>query len=199
MKTLRVLRELEKYPVFDMNIFRGVAEVKGSYAKLYLHRLAKSGMIFKIERNRYTIHKNPFLIASRIAWPSYISLWSALRFYNLTEQIPHAISVVTAKKRNQSAINFCGTKIVFTHIDKKYFSGYKKINYEGHEVFIAEPEKALVDALLLKKISDGEALEILKKNKKEIDFKKFLAFSRKAGREFYEYSKAFCKKSGVRL
>ena len=199
MKTLRVLRELEKHPVFDMNIFRGVAEVKGSYAKLYLHRLAKSGMIFKIERNRYTTHKNPFLIASRISWPSYISLWSALRFHNLTEQIPHTISVVTTKKRRQAAINFCGTKIVFTYIDKKCFFGYKKINYEGFEVFVAEPEKAFADALLLKKISEGEALEILKKNKKEFDFKKFLAFSRKAGREFYEYAKALSKKSGAML
>ncbi len=180
-KTIKTLKELEKYPVFDLNILKGIMGKDSAYAKVYLSRLKKAGLVFEIERNKHTAHKNAFLIASRILWPSYISLWSALRFYNLTEQIPHAVSVVTTRNRKKSIIDFFGIKIIFNHIDKKYFFGFKKVNYDGAEIFIAEPEKAIIDSLLLGKISESEIFEIIKKNKREIDFRDLRRFSVETG------------------
>jgi len=176
-KTIKLLRDLDRYPVFDLNILRSAIGKPSAYAKVYLSRLKKAGLVFRIERNKYTVHKNAFLVASRILWPSYISLWSALRFYNLTEQIPHAVSVVTSRRIKKPVLDFLGTKIIFSCIDKKYFWGFKKINYEGFEIFIAEPEKAILDSILLEKVSEQEILEIIKRNRKEINFKKLKKLS----------------------
>ncbi len=196
-KTIEVLRELEKYPIFDLNSLKAIIGKESAYAKVYLNRLKNSGLVFEVERNKYTVHKNAFLIASRVLWPSYISFWSALRFYNLTEQVPQSVSVATTRKRKKSVINFIGVKITFTHIDKKYFFGFRKMNYDSIEIFIAEPEKAILDSIAFGEVSEQEMLEILKKNKKEINFRKLLAFAnRTKSKEIIKAVKALIDKTG---
>src|SRR3972149_1512930 len=133
MKTSAVLKSLEKYAVFDLNVVRSIIKKDVPYTRLFLHRLKKVGHVFKIERNIYTVHRDAFLIASRIAWPSYISLWSAIRFHNLTEQIPHSVWVITTRKRRKKKIKFADAEILFVLTKPKYFFGFKKIDFKGFE------------------------------------------------------------------
>lgn len=193
MKTSSVLKSLEKYIVFDANVVRSIIKKDVPYTNLFLHRLKKSGYVFQVERNKYTAHKDAFLVASRIVWPSYISMWSALRFYNLTEQIPHSVWVVTTKKRRRKEIKFADTDILFVLTKPKYFFGFKKIDFKGFEIFIAEPEKSIVDGLLFRKISVSEMFFILKNNLRTLSANRLLSYAVKTK------NKALIKRLGFLL
>jgi predicted transcriptional regulator of viral defense system len=169
MKKIYLLKELEKYPVFNLKIVKEIIRKNSNYAKLVLHRLKKDELIFEIEKNRYTTKKDSVLIASNIIWPSYISCWSALRYHNLTEQLPQVISVITTRTRRKKVIVFYNTKIIFTKVKPRYFFGYRREKYQNFNIFLAEKEKALIDSALLKKISFSEISSIVEKNMDDID------------------------------
>ena len=169
MKQIDIIKNLEKYPVFDLKIVKEIIEKDSDYAKLVVHRLKKNKLIFEIEKNKYTTNKDPVVIASNIIWPSYISCWSAFRYYNITEQLPQIISVMTTRKRKKKEVSLYNTKIVFTKIKPKYFFGYRRERYQNFNIFIANKEKALIDSALLKKVSFSEICSIMKINIKSIN------------------------------
>ncbi len=172
MKTLLLLKELERFPVFKV---KTVCEITGKdrgYAKLVVHRLKKRKLLFEIEKNKYTVHSDPLVIASNIIWPCYITGWSALRFHNMTEQLPSNIFVITTRARKKKETKFNDARIIFTGTKPKYFFGYKKENYQNFQVFVAEREKAIVDAALFKMVSFSEISDIVKSNLSSIDIGK---------------------------
>jgi predicted transcriptional regulator of viral defense system len=169
---------LENYPVFTVKDIAGAINKKMNYAYLVAFRLKKSGVIKEIEKGKYTLENDPFVLASWIVWPSYISGWAALFFHKLTEQIPFTIHVVSTRKRKQKKIFFNGTKIEFIQIKKTAFTGFERIVYQGKEIFLAEKEKAIVDALSAKKMSINEAIELIKNNKGKLNMKKLLGYSK---------------------
>jgi len=168
METLQIVKKLEEYPTFNIDTFANIIDNDKTYAKVFLNRLKNRGIIKQIQRNVYTVQEDPLIIASRIIWPSYISLWAAFRHHNLTEQIPSKISVITARSKSRKNIQMMNTTIIFEKIRPSWFFGFSKIKIQDFEVFMAEPEKALIDAVLLKKISTTEIYFILKENIKNI-------------------------------
>jgi predicted transcriptional regulator of viral defense system len=187
-----LLKELEKHVIFNRGIVAGIVKSE-SYAGVLIHRLKKTGQILEIERDRYTVHRDPFLVASRITWPSYISIWSALRYHNLTEQVPHAIWVVTTKKRRNTKIEFAGTDISFIIASPKYFFGYDKIDFRGFEIFIADPEKCIIDGMLFRKISVLEIFNILRNNLQSLRIGRLTDYAIRTG------NKALIKRMGFLL
>lgn len=138
------------------------------YAKLVLQRLKKAHQVTEIERGTFTVHADALLVASRIAWPSYISLWSALRYHDLTEQIPHAVWVVSTRKRKRTRLTFADIPIMFVHTKHRYLFGYDKVEYRGFEIFVADPEKSVIDCLLFRRVSVSETFDVLKANIKTL-------------------------------
>lgn len=181
MKKIDLIRKLEKYPVFGLKIVKEIIGKDNNYTKLVLHRLKKDKLIFEVERDKYTTKKDSMLIASNIIWPSYISCWSAFRFYNLTEQLPQVISVITTRTRKKREISFGNSKIIFIKTKPKYFFGYKRERYQNFNIFIAEKEKALIDSAMLKKISFSEICSILKENLKDIDIDLLVSYLLRVG------------------
>ena len=169
MKKIELLKELGKYPLFNLKTVRDMTNKDGNYTKLLIHRLKKDKLIFEIEKNKYTLNKDSFTIASNMIWPCYISGWSAVSYYHLTDQIPQAIFVITTRARKKREIIFNNTKIIFTKVKPKYFFGYKRERYGDYDIFIAEKEKALIDSALLKKISFSEVCDIIKDNVEDIN------------------------------
>ncbi|MBS3067671.1 hypothetical protein J4450_03145 [Candidatus Micrarchaeota archaeon] len=185
MNRLNLLAKLQTYVLFTpADIERILGKTRG-YAYLYLQRLKQTSLIYEIEKGRYTVYADSFLIASRIVWPSYISGWAALQFYHLTEQLPNVIEVVTTRSRKTRKIKFMNIKIVFSRLRIPHFFGYEKIQYKKFPIFIAEKEKALLDAFLLRHISPSEFMEILKNNKKRVSIKKIKSYSKKISKMFY--------------
>lgn len=176
MAKIELYKQLERCVVFDVKKVSELANASASYARLLIHRMKKRGLIARIERNCYTVHDDAFLIASRIVWPSYISDLAALNWYHLSEQLPTTIVVITTKGRRRKEILFGNAKIVFVRVKPKYFFGYGKVIYRDFEIFVADKEKAIVDTTLLRRMSFSEIAEIVKKNKRELDFKKMALY-----------------------
>ena len=165
-KTIDLVEYLKKFVVFDSLILENKLNKSRQYTNLVLYRLQKCGRIRKIERNRYTLYDDPFLLASRIIWPSYISGSTALEYYKLTEQIPHNINVIATRNKRNLQLN--NVKITFKRVKTRNFFGYEKIKYNDFEIFIANPEKAIIDCALFKMSSFSEIIEIVLNNKLKI-------------------------------
>ncbi len=176
MKTLQMMEKMRKVPTFTPKL---VNKASQKYANLYLHRLSKQRLVARIEKNLYTSHKDPFLIASRIIWPSYLSCWSGLKFHNLTEQVPRTLFVVMPYYKK--TINFQNISIVFIATKNKNIFGYEKINYQGFDIFVADKEKSIIDCALFKKASFSELKEIIENHLKELNLNKFIRYLKRMG------------------
>ncbi|MBN1860859.1 MAG: hypothetical protein JW840_05295 [Candidatus Thermoplasmatota archaeon] len=193
MNTIQVLKRLATYPTFNINTVATIIEKDLPYARLHVNRLKQRGLIHQLQRNVYTVHTDPLIIASRICWPSYISLWAALRYHNLTEQLPHTITIITTQKKSRREISLSNTKIIFEQIRPQWFFGFTKITISDFEIFMAEPEKALIDALLLKRISASEIYSILQTHSKELSTEHLIEYIQKT------QNKALAKRFGWML
>lgn len=174
MKQIELIEYLRQYPIFSSSTLQHKLGKSQAYCNLVVHRLQKQRLIARIEKNKYTLYQDPFLIASRIVWPAYISGRSALHYYHLTDQVPHEITVVVTKPKKN--IVFHGTIIRFTTTKPANFFGYQKIKEQGQDIFIASPEKALLDSELLQKVSVAEIKEILGANLPELHLPKLIFY-----------------------
>ena len=98
MNAIKLLNELRKHPVFGAEEVAKILNCDKKYANLVLNRLHNKKAIKKIDLGKYTLCNLAQTIATYLVSPSYITGWYALRFYNLTEQLPQQIDVLTTKK-----------------------------------------------------------------------------------------------------
>ncbi len=176
MKSINLIKELQKYPIFNLKIIRDILKKNGNYTKIVVYRLKKNGLIFEVEKDKYSVNENALIAASFITWPSYVSGWAGLRFYNLTEQLPQTINVITTRQRKNKKVTFKNVKIEFTKIKPSLFFGYKKERYLDFDIFLGEKEKILIDCALFKLISFSEIHEIISLNIEEINIDKLIDF-----------------------
>jgi len=118
-------------------------------------RWKNKGLLIQVKKGVYVLNKDDrrvspgrFFFANQIIWPSYVSLESALGYYGI---IPEAVKDVTSVTSRKTACfkNAMG-EFIYQHIKPQAFKGYRSFKgEEGLDVFIAEPEKALVDFLYL--------------------------------------------------
>ncbi len=168
---------LHTYPVFNVRDLASLLNKKNNYAYLQAYRWKHKAIIQEIEKGKYTLKEDPFLISSWVIWPSYISGWAALHYYHLTEQLPFTIQVITPRRRKNKSLQYKNTKIEFTTVKSSLFIGYQRIIYQEQEIFIAEKEKALIDALAFGKMSLVESIEIIKQNKRKLNRRKLFFYA----------------------
>jgi len=132
-------------PVFGVEEVRALTGWKGSRAHNTLHSLGNKGLVTRIKRGRYALTElvsdRLFEIATETVKPSYISFWTALAHYGLTEQQPALVQLVSV--RQSKGFRIGRHRVHLTTWRPERFYGYRK---EGRFV-IAEIEKALVDSL----------------------------------------------------
>jgi predicted transcriptional regulator of viral defense system len=165
MKSVELLKELRNYPLFSENDLAKILQKKAEHVKTLLYRLRKQKLVFRVERGKYSAHDDPLIFSSYLYQPSYISLWTALRFYNLTEQLPRTVFVMVPKPKK--AIRFMDRDIVFAKT--KHFWGYQKERYDGFEIFMADREKAVIDCLISNKIPLDEVVKAIENTGLDVD------------------------------
>lgn len=157
------------------------AERLTGYEKAKVYRLFNSlkrkGFLNEIIKGKYTAETDAFSFASYIFLPSYISFWSALSYYHLTEQLPTTIFLATTKKRKE--ITFEGRKINFVKLSPKRYFGYRRIE----NIVIAEKEKAIIDSLLFPRYAGGiaEVFKCLREGWESLDKKTLLEYALRIG------------------
>lgn len=174
MRTIELLKILQSYPLFTENDVAKIIDKSPGYIKNLLYRIRKQKLIYKIERGKYSVHSDVFVFASSIYIPSYVSLWSALRYYNLTEQMPKTVFVMVPKSRK--SLKFQNTQIEF--VKTKNFFGFRKTRYIDFDIFMAEPEKAVIDSLLSGKVPFDEIIKAIKS--RQLDVEKLINYAIKA-------------------
>lgn len=179
--TEKLLEELKKYPVFDLLKVARKVKTGDGYLRLFIHRLVQKKALILVERNKYTMYKDPWIVASHIVWPSYISSWAALQYHNFTDQLPTMLEVVTSKKRRKRELSFHETKIKIITTKPALMFGFTKGMHEGMEIFIAEPEKALLDAALFKSMSFSEIKDIVVAHFSQLKKERLVAYLLKIG------------------
>lgn len=172
-----VRKALQGYPVFTVRDLASLLNKKRDYAYLQVYRWKKKKQIYEIEKGKYSLEEDPFLISSWIVWPSYISGWAALHYYHLTEQLPFTIQVISTRRRKKRVLNYGKSKIEFTIVKPVFFLGFQRVIYDQREIFIAEKEKALIDALATRTMSLAEVIEIIKNNKRKINRMKLFSYA----------------------
>lgn len=158
----RLLHIVADEPVFETGLLLA-GDVNPRHVQRQLSRWVQSGRLYQLRRGLYAlappyqkVKPHPFLIANRIAHPSYVSLQSALAHYGLIpEYVPLVTSVTTARpgRRETPLGNYA-----FQHLKPALFFGYRLTELGGGQsAFIAAPEKALLDLVYLQPGGDDPA------------------------------------------
>ncbi len=143
------------------------------------------GYIQRIKRGFYIVsgfslsERELFLIANKIYEPSYISLESALRHYNL---IPEGVFTTTSlSTKKTTRISTPVGNFQYRSMTPALFFGYTLVASRLGNARMAEPEKAVLDYLYFHpRLADAAALDELRFNHSE--FKRI--YSRRRLRDY---------------
>lgn len=121
-------------------------------AQVLCSRYVKKGIFARLKNNFYVLDgdwnnlskETLFKITNFLQVPSYISFMSALSFYEVTTQVQRDFYESASLKRSVS-FECKGSKFNFYKLKQEYYFGFKKVD----GIFIADKEKALVDAVYL--------------------------------------------------
>jgi predicted transcriptional regulator of viral defense system len=120
-----------------------------------ISRWVASGCLLRLRRGLYAVAPpqarelpDALAVASRLHRPSYVSLQSALAYHGvIPEAVPVVTSVTTGRPRRfRTPVG----DFVYRHLHPSLFWGYQEVELgRGQPVYIAFPEKALIDLLHL--------------------------------------------------
>lgn len=132
-----------------------------SHARRFLGLLMKRGHVIRIKKGLYVwgqdVDPAPFsneILANLIYGPSYVSLEYALSFYGLIPERVATVTSVTFKKTKTFATPV--GQFSYEHINQEAYAAGIRLQIEGRQSFlIATPEKALLDMIALRGVSDS--------------------------------------------
>lgn len=191
MNAIKLLDKLRKYPVFGAEEVAKILNCNKKYANLVLTRLYNKKAIKRIESGKYTLCNLAQTVATYLVSPSYITGWYALRFYNLTEQLPQQIDVLTTKKKNKKMLAFNKEKIKYLTVNKKYLFEFFNEVSEQYTMSIASIEKTIVDCLYFNLAPLSVIIQAIKTGKEKISLERIKKICLKLK------NKQFLKKVGI--
>lgn len=147
-------------------------------AKVYLSRLVEKGLAKKILRGRISFVNDEYVIASQLLEPCYISLSSALLFHEMIQQVPRDIECVSPKNSRR----YIEHGVVYHKIHPSLFYGYEKYSKSNSYIFVADPEKAVIDGVYLNLLPANILDDILNKLDKG-KLKKYISRFKGRGKE----------------
>jgi predicted transcriptional regulator of viral defense system len=140
-------------PIFDSSLLLA-GDVDPKLIRIQLSRWVHTGKILQIRRGLYSIappyqklQPHPFLVANHLQKASYVSLQSALAFYDL---IPDVVNTTTSVSTGRpERLNTPLGVYEFRHIKTELLFGYRMTDLGGQSALVATPEKALLDLAYL--------------------------------------------------
>jgi predicted transcriptional regulator of viral defense system len=147
MDYFNFLRELKEHNL-DIFTLTDAVKIIGKDRKQvasFLEYQVKRGKLFRYKKGYYSIYEieDRFLF-SLFFKDAYISLNSALEFYQIGTQQFVNLDLVTNKSRRDAKI----ANVSINFHKTKHFFGFAKQQLSGHEVLVASKEKLLIDCLL---------------------------------------------------
>jgi predicted transcriptional regulator of viral defense system len=129
-----------------------------------VYRLRRKGWLIPVERGKYLVtpragihgwDEHPFLVVDAVlSGDYYVSFWTALAHYGLTEQLPSTVFVAVTGQRKKAFV-FHQQTYRFVTLPAHRFFGWRETPIGEQTCHIAEVEKALVDALYQEQYGGG--------------------------------------------
>ena len=142
--------ERNRYYIFSYeDILSFYPGADGGNLKRMIHRWKKEGWISGLKRGLYELtYPKDFVfsdmhIANKLYSPSYVSLETALSNYSIIPEVSMAVTSITTKPTRRFK-NRHGL-FIYRTVKPSFFTGYYVEKEGGFNIFIAEPEKALID------------------------------------------------------
>lgn len=189
MDFINRLRALDRgfFTIADMEKITGLSRES---LRVALTRLTAKKVLTRVKRGVYQLSLSEIdvkKIANQLYYPSYLSFETALSLYGILSQIPHTQTFASLKKSKKMVV--FNTEVEFTQLKEELFFGYTL----KQSIYIAEPEKALLDQLYLmsrgKRSINIEELDLQTINKEKLAeyAKKFPSYINKYVNEVKKY------------
>ncbi|GAB4536055.1 MAG: hypothetical protein Fur0020_03830 [Thermodesulfovibrionia bacterium] len=152
MKYPELSKKLAGLLYFTAEDVASVLGINENSAKVLCARYVQRGLFIRLKKNLYILKerwaKNTiedfFRLANLLQVPSYISLMTALSFYEVTTQVQRGFFESISVKRS-IRYEIEGVCFNFYKIKKDLYSGFTRQD----NIFIASKEKAFLDAMYL--------------------------------------------------
>lgn len=155
MKYEEFRKKYQGWPVIPSAVVVREDQSEYQVTRNQLSRWVKKGSLISLRKGMYAFPPEEaaaapeiFYIANRLYEPSYISLEYALSLYELIPEYVPVVTSVTTRK-TMSFKNAAG-HFTYQHVVPRAFRGFRqeKLDHD-RQVFLAEPEKAVLDFLYL--------------------------------------------------
>ncbi len=167
----------KKLYIFSANNIRSLFGVSVVAVSALLHRYKKQGFILQIKRGLYVfpdILPPDVYIANKLYSPSYISLEFALSYHGVIPETVYEITSVTTKATRR--FEKLGKIFSYRKIKKVAYTGYEIKKQQGLSFYIADAEKAFVDANYLRLKNNQKPISRF--NKEKINPEKALRYAK---------------------
>lgn len=154
MLYLKMIQRLQKERYFIFSPWDLLILFPGKNRKTLQNQLTewvKRKYVVRLKRDLYELADKgsedaaipDLYIANRLYAPSYVSLETALSVYSLIPEVAAQATSVTTKPTREFTNKY--GRFFYRSCQKKAFTGYSLMRYEGVKVCIADREKAIVD------------------------------------------------------
>lgn len=124
-------------------------QVSPGTATYRLRALEDAGLVRQVRRGLWALTTDiePFVVTPFLTapFPAYVSVWSALSYHDMIEQIPREVSVASLS-RGRRIVTSIGTFQIH-HLAPEVFGGFEGSEKSG---YLATPEKAVFDTVYLR-------------------------------------------------
>jgi predicted transcriptional regulator of viral defense system len=156
MKWTEFFNLVSELPFFDLETVVQVTGKNRAQARVKLHRWSTDGRVIGLRRGLYTladpyrkVELPPLQIANEVYSPSYLSSLWALNYYGLIPDTVNIYQSVTPRVTRMFENPF--GRFAYSTIKQSLFWGFETRKIGGASVFLAHPEKALLDSWYLSK------------------------------------------------
>ncbi len=187
MKFEELLHIVRDEVVFETGLLLA-GDVNANDVRKQLSRWVKANKLVQLRRGLYMLGRpyrnydpRPFKVANLLVPGSYISCESALSFYGIIPE--HTFQHISVTMGRSGIYSSSSGRFQYRHLKHDLYFGYtdRKVS-EKETVFIARPEKALLDLITFFPGADSHAfLKELRLNFEMLDMDKINDSSRKAG------------------
>ncbi len=159
-----------------------------------LDRLVEKGWLKRIEKGKYLIvpleagpdrnwTEDAFVIAGHLVRPSMIAYWSALSYWNLTDQVPRVTYVQTPARKENRAPKVLGMQFQIVRVKDQRFFGSHGFTIGESPVQVTDREKTIIDCLDRPALGGGigEVAQALEEVGWELDWRRMTKYLRRFG------------------
>jgi len=148
-----------------------------------LARLADKGWLERLERGRYMIvpleagperqwTEDAYILATYLVDSAAVAYWSALHYWNLTEQVPQLAYVQTTSDIREHRKTVLGIRFRFVKLKGNKFFGLKHERLGVQRFAVTDREKTILDCLDRLELAGGihEVTKALRHSGGELDW-----------------------------